>query len=137
MTRTPEESRVESKFEIKREREQLRTALARGEFEATLTHIRDSRNGDEAQLRHMHFGFVVDSISVGSEGETRKTYHFHGKAPEEERKHMQDIMADPDHSGIALALDAMNALRYDPGAKKDQTAPEHFSQVNRPLSANT
>lgn len=133
MPRTPEESRIESKFEVKRERDELRTALARGEFEATLTFIRDSKNGDEAQLRHMRFGFVVDSISIGSEGEARKTYFFHGKAPEEERKHMQNIMADPTHSGIALALDAMNALRYDPGAQKDATAPEHFSQVNRPI----
>jgi|GEM_PF-5854664 len=131
-SRTPEESRVESKQEIDRERAELKLALARGEFEATLTFIRDSRTGDEARLRHMHFGFVVDSIILN--GDEQRTFFFSGTNPNVERKQMQQIMADPEHAGIALALDAMNALRYDPGAKKHPAAPDNFSQVNRPLN---
>lgn len=131
MPRTPEESRPESKYEIQRERKEMRDALARGELEANLTLVRDSMTGDEARLRYMRFGFVVDSIRLGDDN--RKTFFFNGNEPEREREEMRQIMADPAHAGIALALDAINALRYDPGAKKDVTAPENFSQVNRPI----
>lgn len=131
MGRTPEENRVEPLAEIEAERAQMRDAIARGELEATLTSIRDTRNGDEAKLRQMRFGFVLDSVALG--GNQPRTYFFSGRAPSRERRQMREIMADPVHAGIALALDAINAYRYDPGMRGNRTAPDNFSQINRPL----
>lgn len=131
MVRTPEESRIESPAEIAKERQEVRELLARGELEASLTHVRDLNNGDMARFRLMRFGFVLDSISLS--GTNPKRYFFNGHFPDTERKHMRDIMSSKVHAKLALALDAMNALRYDPGAQADMSAPDNFSRINRPL----
>ena len=105
MVRTPEESRIESAEEIAKERQEVRELLARGELEASLTHVKDTRNGDMARFRLMRFGFVVDSISLN--GTTPKRYFFNGHFPDTERKHMREIMSSKVHAKLALALDGV------------------------------